>query len=355
MKSLPGRGVTSSQLATRGSSDDSEQQDLGLNRIGVLELVDEDARELLLQVRADAGVGLDQVAGARQQIGEIERAAGRLQLLVAGRRAGQLLLQRRRQVGVGVPAKLLKIRKQLVPRREHLGARDVRAVLVAAALSRAREAAIAREIDEPRLPAVEIALAERLLEPNLPAQAAHAVGVDVQVVARKDGAGGEIGEAMERVHEAIDFRRAIERRPPPRPRIIAPLGQRAAGAAQPIDGTVGGRAREPGKAARSPQRPPQALGRILQRLLQPRVEGARVQPIRLRLGHDGEERVDARLDGPLPQEIRAEAVDRVDVRFLELRERLLQPLPLFVVSSPRHAPAPALRAAAASARRPLFP
>jgi hypothetical protein len=55
----------------------SEQQDLGLDRIGVLELVDEDARELLLQVRAHASLRLDQIARARQQVGEVERA-GRL-------------------------------------------------------------------------------------------------------------------------------------------------------------------------------------------------------------------------------------------------------------------------------------
>ena len=98
-----------------------------------------------------------------------------LQRLIARRGAGELLLERRRQIGVGLPTELLEVGEQRVARREHVGARHVLAELVAAALARAREAAVAREIDEPRLPAVEIALAERLLEPDLPAQPPHAV------------------------------------------------------------------------------------------------------------------------------------------------------------------------------------
>ena len=79
-------------------------------------------------------------------------------------RAGELLLQARGEIGVGVLPELLQLVEQRVARGEHLGARRVLAELVAAALPRAREAAVARQIDEPRLPAVEIALAERLLE-----------------------------------------------------------------------------------------------------------------------------------------------------------------------------------------------
>ena len=64
--------------------------------------------------------------------------------------------------------------------------------------------------------------------------------------------------------------------------------------------------------------------RILQRLLQPRAERAIVETIRLRLGQHGEQRIDARLDRPLAQQLRAEAVNRVDVRFLERLEGFFQ-------------------------------
>ena len=276
--------------------------------------------------RADAGVGLDQVARAGQQIREVEGAGRLLQLLVALGRAGQLLLQARGEIGVGVLPELLEIVEQRVARGQHVGAGRVLAELVAAALPRAREAAVARQIDEPRFPAVEIALAERLLELNLPAEAAHRVGVDVQVVARRQGRRGEGGELMQRRDEPIDLRAAVERRPIPGVREVARLGQRPAGAAQAIDRPAAVAAAAERRRARPAQRAAQSFGRVLQRLLQPRAERAAVDAVRLRLGEDGEQRIDARFDRPLAQQLGAEAVDGVDVRFLERLERLFEPV-----------------------------
>src|SRR5262249_19899601 len=211
-----------------------ELQDFGLNRIGVLELVDEDARELLLQV-AHIDVVSDQIARSGQEIGEVERPGRLLQLLIARRRAGELLLQTRGQVGVRIFPELLKRREQRVARRQHVGSIDALAVLVAAALSRAREAAVACEIDEPRFPAVQIELAERLLELNLADRATHGFGVDVQVVARRRGGRGQRREVMERRDATADLALAIERRAPPRVRKIAPFGERASGVSEAID------------------------------------------------------------------------------------------------------------------------
>ena len=137
-----------------------EQEDLRLNRIGVLKLVDEDPRELLLQVMADAVVGPDEIPRARQQVGEIERAGRFLERLITRRRAGELLLQARRKIGIRVLSELLEVAQQRVVRSQHVRARGVLAELVADSLPRAREAAIARQIDEARLPAVEINLSE---------------------------------------------------------------------------------------------------------------------------------------------------------------------------------------------------
>jgi len=55
---------------------------------------------------------------------------------------------------------LLEVAQQRVARSQHVRARGVLAELVADSLPRAREAAIARQIDEARLPAVEINLSE---------------------------------------------------------------------------------------------------------------------------------------------------------------------------------------------------
>ena len=64
-----------------GSADAEQQQDLRLQRIGVLELVDEDVREARVKPAADAGVAAHQVARLEQQVEEVERAGPRLQLL----------------------------------------------------------------------------------------------------------------------------------------------------------------------------------------------------------------------------------------------------------------------------------
>ena len=45
----------------------------------------------------------------------------------------------------------------------------------------------------------------------------------------------------------------------------------------------------------------------------------------MRLREDGKKRIDARLYGALAQELGTKAVDRVDVRFLELLERQIEP------------------------------
>ena len=62
---------------------------------------------------------------------------------------------------------------------------------------------------------------------------------------------------MERRDEPFDLRTAIERRPIPRTREIAPLRQRPAGAAKAIDRTAGIE-----RAAGPPQRATHAVGRV---------------------------------------------------------------------------------------------
>src|SRR6266849_8488577 len=115
---------------------------------------------------------------------------------------------------------------------------------------------------------------------------------------------------MERRDVTVDLTGVIEGRPLPRMRKIAPLGEHAAGAAQAVDRAAATVAAED-RRARPPERALQALGRIAQRLLEPRAERPRVQTVGLRLGQDGEQRIDARLDGTLAQQLGAESVNGV--------------------------------------------
>ncbi len=104
---------------------------------------------------------------------------------------------------------------------------------------------------------------------------------------------------------------------PPRPREVAPLGE--------------GQRRRPQNPARPvlvARRPPQdaahAFGRIGERALEPAIERAPEELAGDVVGCDLEERVDARLDRTLAQQVAAERMDRADPRLLELRQRLVQ-------------------------------
>ena len=69
--------------------------------------------------------------------------------------------------------------------------------------------------------------------------------------------------------------------------------------------------------------------------------------IGLRLGQDGKQRIDARFDGTFANQLGAEAVNRVDVRFLEPLERLVEPRR----ARPRRVAWPRLAVSSASRRR----
>ena len=80
-------------------------------------------------------------------------------------------------------------------------------------------------------------------------------------------------------------------------------------------------------ARAAPQEAPDALARVVEHALEPRVEGLVEEALGLFLGADLEERVDAGFDGALAQEIAAKRVDGADARDLEVRERCVEPGP----------------------------
>ena len=68
----------------------------------------------------------------------------------------------------------------------------------------------------------------------------------------------------------------------------------------------------------APQHPTNPLRRIRQDSLEPGFESAIQGPLRLVLGRDFKEWIDAGLDGSLPEQIGAEPVDRANAGELEL-------------------------------------
>ena len=134
-----------------------QQQDFRLQRVGVLELVDEDAGETPLKIGAHVGVVPHQVAGRQQQVDEVEPAGVPLEPGVGVNRRAQLYLEQRRQVGVGDPAEVPEHVDDLPVLLEDGGPRDPVAVLRAGALSRVGEAAVRGQLDERRLDPVVVA------------------------------------------------------------------------------------------------------------------------------------------------------------------------------------------------------
>src|SRR5438132_1279925 len=132
---------------------------------------------------------------------------------------------------------------------------------------------------------------------------------------------------MERADKPIDLSLSIERRATPRRGKVAPLGEHASGSAQSVDRTVAFACAVERGRARPAERAAEPLRRILQRLLQPLAKRAGVEAASLGLGQDSEQRIDTRFHRPLAQKLGAEAVNGIDLRFLQMFERVFERLP----------------------------
>ena len=97
---MPGIGRTARQSVSRGVVGGEQQKDLGLEGIGVLELVDEKVREALLQLAAHAGVIANEIARLDEEIEEIEPPRLGLQEFVVRDRRLQRFVEQRREIGV---------------------------------------------------------------------------------------------------------------------------------------------------------------------------------------------------------------------------------------------------------------
>jgi hypothetical protein len=131
-----------------------EQEQLRLQRIGVLEFVHEETSETGLKVISYRRVFANEVACVQQQVEEIERALSGLEPLIPIDTLEEFVVQECRQIGVGAQLELVERLHQQIPCLEHTRTRDAFRICRSAALPAPLEVAIAPEIDELRFEAV---------------------------------------------------------------------------------------------------------------------------------------------------------------------------------------------------------
>ena len=117
MNSLPGTGVMRAPVALGRIVGGQQQEDLGLQRIGVLEFVDEEMGEARLKRPPHARMRREQIARAQQQIDEVERAGAALERFVAVDDIAQLVVQQRGEIAVGGALKRVELAASAIRRR----------------------------------------------------------------------------------------------------------------------------------------------------------------------------------------------------------------------------------------------
>ena len=281
---LAGPGRHLAPVTLIGIARRQQQQDLGLQRIGVLELVDEDARVALLRVAADAVMVVDQVPRLQQQIDEVEAPRLDLQPVVALDGIAQLHLQVRRQVGVRHLREALQHVHHLRVPVQDLGPGDAAAVLGAGPPPRFREVPVRGQLDELRLDAVVVAPArpDGVGRPNRLHESAGRLRAEKQAVA--PAVGGlvrQLGELFEVGHHLVDDGLAREALAAPGPGEIAPFRKLPGGAAQPVGRPRfrGRRLLEPERRGPPAQRPADARRLVVEGALQPCLEGLPEDPL----------------------------------------------------------------------------
>ena len=165
-------------------------QQVGLQRIGVLEFVHQDEAEPALKLVADVRHVAHEVARADQQIEEIERPGAHLSLLVAIDARLQLAVQQRGEIGVRRVAKPHQGVDDEVARFTDRFTRRVPANTARACCALCADRARARRARKPRLPALEIRHPARSQLVDL------RVGVRSRCVSRKRMSPRSIGVAL---------------------------------------------------------------------------------------------------------------------------------------------------------------
>ena len=295
-----------------------EQQQLRLQRVGVLELVHEQVAEAPLEVAPYLGVVAHEVARLDEQVEEVHGTGPPLAVVVKPNRGAERLVHLRGQVRVGgVPERHERIHER-VAGGDHLGVRQLLRELPRRAAPGPQIALLPGQRAERAFPAVVVGLRPPAQRLDVGPDAADAFDGARQRVARTRRLARRLAERRHAIEQMFDVAIAREALGPcPRRGMVAPLEQLTAGPLQARDRRIVVFVLAEAPHGHAPERAPHAFARGVEFALQPVGEGFVEEARGLPFGEHGERRIDARLHGPLAQQVGAEAVDRADVRFLE--------------------------------------
>ena len=211
------------------------------------------------------------------------------------------------------------------------------------ALAGPPEVAVAAQVHQQRLGAVEIAGLDE--HRQLVARPPRRGGVQIQRIAEARRFARDRGERADARASGDRSRRPARSRAAsttPRSRATPPGPSRPPAAGPPGRRRRASPPAPAGSSAAATRRTPSGIS--FERVLEPRAERLVVEPPRLVLGQDDEQRIDAGLDRTLLEQVGAEAVDGADVRLFEVAQRVFERL--------RARPPAARRVARASSRAP---
>jgi hypothetical protein len=233
---LPGRGPDTRGLSLARVIGGEQEKQFRLQRVGILELVDEEATESPLKVRADLLAVAHEVPRSQEQIQEIERAVRGLQRFVAVKAPLQLVTKQRGEIGIGVRLELVEVGKQRLMGRLHVRPRDAFGERGPHSLPGPAEIPVPAQIDQHRLRRVVITSCRNQAE--LVADAPCGSGIDKQ--GSRALAAWEVvaANAWTRPVREGDLALPHEVRPRPSSTEVAPLDKIPSSRPQPLHRTV---------------------------------------------------------------------------------------------------------------------
>ncbi len=291
-----------------------QEQNFGLQRIGVLELIDENVRESILQFRAYRRIVANQVARDQQQIEEVEPARAPLQFFVDTDQRPQFLAQHRREIRARIVAKLLEPFMQFGAAAKDIAPRFGSKI---AAVTLPLPTPARRKRYQHCFERVVIAASYRFEAGRFTPRTRDRVEALAEPVVRFRS-DGEFSERFDLGDDRVDLTVARERRRLPRRIEIAPVEklQRRPARDRPWTAARGQIA--------APQQSAHPLARIFEHLFEPSIECGIEHLARNFFGRDFKPWIDLRLHRTLAQQVGAKRMDRADSRFFELPERLVQ-------------------------------
>ena len=306
-----------------------EQQDLSLQRIGVLELVHQHVGEAAGQLGANGGVVPHQVARAQEQVEEIQASRALLQGLIGLAERPQLLAQTGGDVRIAAVEEGLQLRLRCIPPGEDGGLLQVLREPLAATSPVPQPPP--GKLVQLGLQPIGVARTDGLSAAKLGAPARDLrQGLHGPVVGALRFP-GDLAHLGEEGHHLLQPRRPIERLAPPGAREVAVLGEIAPRLAQELA------RREIAGAHLAAQQPAHAHRRVRDGALEPGVESLVEEALLLLAGGHLEDRIHLRLHRPLAQQVGAEGMDGADRRCFQPLQGRGEPVALFrACSRPRH-------------------